>query len=105
MVLTVSLPSLMLNLINTAYFGFGQILPGILAILFSKRATATGVGSGILTGIAVALFLHFSEISIFSINNGLIALFFNFTVTIIVSLATSKNVQLLTPMATIRTQK
>ncbi|MGE7837506.1 sodium:solute symporter family protein [Viridibacillus arvi] len=105
MVLTVSLPSLMLNLINTAYFGFGQILPGILAILFSKRATATGVGSGILTGIAVALFLHFSEISIFSINNGLIALFFNFTVTIIVSIASSKNVQLLAPVATIRTQK
>ncbi|KGR78060.1 sodium:solute symporter family protein [Ureibacillus manganicus] len=105
MVLTVSFPSLMLNLINTAYFGFGQILPGILAILFSKRATAAGVSAGIITGVVVALSLHFGQISIFSINNGLVALFFNITVTVVVSLATSKKVNLLTPMATMRTPK
>lgn len=105
MLLTVSFPSLMLNLINTAYFGFGQILPGILAILFSKRATAAGISAGIITGVVVALSLHFGQISIFSINNGLVALFFNITVTVVVSLATSKKVNLLTPLATMRTPK
>lgn len=105
MVLTVSFPSLMLNLINTAYFGFGQILPGILSILLWKRATALGVGAGILAGTAIALYLHFANISIFAINNGLVALCCNFAVLIIVSLIPSKNTQLLTPIAFVRIEK
>ena len=102
MLLTIGVPSLMLNLINTAYAGFGQMLPGILAILFSKSATAKGVAAGIITGTAIALFLQISGISILSINNGLVALIFNFAVTIIVSLMTSKNAQLLTPMIAVK---
>lgn len=105
MLLTVSLPSLMLNLINTAYFGFGQILPGILSIIFWKRATAIGVGAGILTGTVIALSFQFAGISIFSINTGLIALCFNFPVLIIVSLLTSKNKQLLTPIVSVHIEK
>ena len=100
MVLTVGFPSLMLNLINTAYFGFGQVLPGILAILFSKRATALGVGSGIVAGIIVALTLNFTHVSIFSINNGLLALVCNFIVTFGISFAANKKVDLLEPVAT-----
>ncbi|WP_153733400.1 sodium:solute symporter family protein [Sporosarcina obsidiansis] len=98
MVLTVGMPSLMLHLINTAYFGFGQILPGLLAILFSKSATAKGVGAGIIAGTVIALTLQFTGMSVFSMNNGLVALFFNFVVTIVVSLMTTNKVQLLTPM-------
>ncbi|GKV65872.1 MULTISPECIES: sodium:solute symporter [unclassified Sporosarcina] len=105
MVLTVGFPSLMLHLINTAYFGFGQILPGILAIVFAKGATAKGVGAGIITGTVIALTLQFTGASIFSINNGLVALIFNFAVTIIVSLLTTNKVGLLTPQPALKPTK
>ena len=37
-VLTLVTPTLMLTLINTAYFGVGQFFPGVMAILFFRRA-------------------------------------------------------------------
>lgn len=105
MFLTVSAPSLMLNLINTAYAGFGQMLPGILSIIFLKNVNPKGIGAGIICGIATVLFLQISGISVYSINNGLIALCVNIVVTIIVTLATSKNTQLVTPMIAVKTVK
>ncbi len=86
--LTVLTPTLMLNLINTAYYGFTQFFPGILAILFWRKATAIGLGSGIVVGDVAALTLYFAHSSPWGLNLGLVALGLNMVVTVIVSLLT-----------------
>ncbi len=88
MVLTVALPSLMLNLMNTAYAGFGQMLPGLLAILFFKRATASGVLLGLIVGIAAVFLMYFTDFSFYSVNIGLMALALNCLTVVVVSVFT-----------------
>lgn len=85
--LTVLAPTLMLNLINTAYYGFTQFFPGLIAILFWRRASAWGVGSGLVVGDLVALALYFSHTLPWGLNLGLIALVVNAAVLVVVSLA------------------
>lgn len=85
--LTVLAPTLMLNLINTAYYGFTQFFPGILAILFWRRASAWGVGSGLVVGDLVALALYFTHTLPWGLNLGLIALVVNAIVLVVVSTA------------------
>ncbi len=92
LLLTVLAPHLMLNLINTAYYGFTQFFPALLAVLFWRRATAIGVGTGLIVGDVVALSLYFSHVLPFGLNLGLIALVGNMVVTVIVSLLTPKPV-------------
>ncbi len=86
--LTVLTPTLMLNLINTAYYGFTQFFPGLMAILFWKKATPVGVGVGLVVGDAVALTLYFAHITPWGWNLGLVALLANAFVTVSVSLIT-----------------
>ncbi|WP_197090975.1 hypothetical protein [Bacillus sp. FJAT-27231] len=90
MALTLLAPSLMLNLINTAYYGYGQFLPGLLAIFFSRTIKPAGIAAGLITGNVFALGMHVSEINLFNINTGLIALILNFVVTYIVSMVMKK---------------
>ncbi len=90
LLLTVLAPHLMLNLINTAYYGFTQFFPALLAVLFWRRATAIGVGTGLVLGDVIALTLYFSHVVPFGLNLGLIALAGNILVTVIVSLLTPK---------------
>ncbi len=90
LLLTVIAPHLMLNLINTAYYGFTQFFPAILAALFWRRATAVGVGTGLVVGDLVALTLYFLHVSPGGLNLGLIALVANFIVMIGMSLITPR---------------
>lgn len=85
--LTALAPKLMLDLINTAYYGFTQFFPGILAILFWKRAKAWGVGAGLVVGDIVALVFYFAHILPWGLNLGLVALVVNALVMVGVSLA------------------
>ncbi|MGO3889387.1 MAG: sodium:solute symporter family protein [Paenalcaligenes sp.] len=91
MILTVVLPSLMLNLMNTAYAGFGQMLPGLLSVVFFKRATAAGVLSGLVVGIAAVFVMYFSEFNLYAINIGLIALVLNSITVFVVSALTQRS--------------
>lgn len=91
MIITVVMPSLMLNLISTAYGGFSQIVPGIIAIIFFKKITAKGVMAGILVGITVVFIMYFGQINIYSINPGIIAVLINVFVMITVSYFTKKD--------------
>lgn len=86
MVLTLLAPSLMLNLINTAYYGYGQFLPGILAILFSRTIRPMGIAAGLIAGNVFAISMHVGQITLYNINIGLIALLLNFAVTYAVSI-------------------
>ena len=86
--LTVLTPTLMLNLINTAYYGFTQFFPGLMAILFWKKATPTGIGVGLVVGDIVALTLYFTHTTPWGWNLGLVALLANALLTVFVSLMT-----------------
>lgn len=85
--LTLLAPKLMLNLINTAYYGFTQFFPGLLAILFWRKASAWGVGLGLIIGDVVALSFYFLHVLPWGLNLGLIALLVNAVVMVLVSLA------------------
>lgn len=85
MALTLLAPSLMLNLINTAYYGYGQFLPGLLAIFFSRTLRPIGIAAGLIAGDAFAIGMHLGQVNLYNINIGLIALLLNFTVTYAVS--------------------
>ncbi len=89
MAITVLDPKLMLTLINTSYYGTVQLLPGLLAILFARRISATAVGSGIVVGDGLALTMYFAKTHLFGINVGLLALLTNFFVMYTVSRLTS----------------
>lgn len=86
--LTVVTPTLMLNLINTAYYGFTQFFPGLMAILFWKKATPIGVGVGLIAGDACALLFYFLHLEPWGLNLGLVALVVNILLTVLVSLLT-----------------
>ncbi|MCL6564465.1 MAG: sodium:solute symporter family protein [Firmicutes bacterium] len=79
-VLTVASPSLMLTLINTAYYGITQFFPGIVGMLFSRRVTSTGVALGIVIGDLAALTLYLTNANLLNLNIGLICLAINFAV-------------------------
>lgn len=73
--------------------GVAQLFPGVFLGIFSRRATTAGVSAGLLTGIAIAAVLTFSNRDPFhGLNAGFIALCFNITVTALVSAATSVRV-------------
>ena len=77
MILTLALPSLMLHLINTAYYGFSQFFPGIAAILFFRKVNPYAVMAGIIVADVLALTLDVTGAYVGSINIGLICLVIN----------------------------
>ncbi|NMP23093.1 sodium:solute symporter family protein [Sulfobacillus harzensis] len=86
--LTVLTPTLMLNLINTAYYGFTQFFPGLMALLFWRKATPIGVGIGLVGGDVAALAMYFGHMEPWGLNLGLLALVVNIVLTVGISLIT-----------------
>jgi SSS family solute:Na+ symporter len=84
--LTLLAPSLMLNLINTAYYGFGQFLPGLLSIFFFRSIRPAGIVAGLIAGDLFAIGMHLAQLNFLNINIGLIALLINFTVAYAISM-------------------
>jgi SSS family solute:Na+ symporter len=73
--------------------GVAQLFPGVVLGLFSKRVTTSGVFAGIITGIAIAVFLMLTRRDPYmGVNAGFIALCFNFAVTALVSVLTTARV-------------
>lgn len=85
MALTLGAPTLMLTLINTAYYGFTQLLPGFLSVFFSRKVNAAGIGAGLLVGEIAVVVLYLTKVNLLGINTGLIALVLNFLVMFLVS--------------------
>ncbi|MDM5306386.1 hypothetical protein QRD90_12385 [Peribacillus frigoritolerans] len=55
-------PSLMLNLINTAYYGFGQFLPGLLSIFFFRSIRPAGIAADLF-----AIGMHLAQMNFLNI--------------------------------------
>jgi solute:Na+ symporter, SSS family len=98
--LTLLAPNLMVNIINMAYYGYGQFLPGILALLFSRKITPIGITTGLLVGDIAAISMHILHVNIYNINIGLIALILNFATTYTVSILVKNRSQNIMPIIT-----
>lgn len=86
--LTILAPTLMLALVNTAYYGFTQFLPAFVGVFFVRRFTAAGIAAGIVVGDASVLALYGLGVGLGGVNIGLVALLINFAVVFAVSAAT-----------------
>lgn len=91
--LTIFFPTLLLGLLNLAYTGFVQFLPGVLAIIYWTRVSKWGIVSGLAAGFACAIWFNLVPIVPFNINKGLVALLVNAVVMIGVSLMSAPDPQ------------
>ena len=82
----------LVSLLLVGYAGVTQFFPGVVLGLYSKRVTKPGIFAGMVTGVLLVVLLMLSNHDpIMGLNAGFIALCFNFAVTGIVSLLSSKN--------------
>ncbi|MGH7708222.1 MAG: sodium:solute symporter family protein [Vulcanimicrobiaceae bacterium] len=80
----------LVGLLLIGYSGVTQFFPGVVFSLVWRRATALGVGAGIVAGIAtVAYFAATKQPSMDGINTGFFALLINVVVCVVVSLISS----------------
>ena len=75
--LTIFFPTLLLGLLNFAYFGFVQFLPGVLAIIYWRRASKWGIVAGLTVGYICIILFNMFPIVPFNINKGLVSLLAN----------------------------
>ena len=79
-------------LLLLSYAGVTQFFPGVVLGLFWRRATAAGILSGLIAGIAVAASLMLTKNDPFhGINAGFFALCINMTLSVLVSWTTSSS--------------
>jgi len=82
--------STLVGLLLFGYAGVTQFFPGVVFGLFWKRVTTMGVFAGLLTGVALGMWLFFTKHDPYhGWNAGFLALCMNLVVTAIVSLVTS----------------
>jgi solute:Na+ symporter, SSS family len=82
----------LVNLLLMGYAGVTQFFPGVVLGLYWKRVTMSGVLSGLIVGVATAMFLMLGHWDPwFGWSAGFLALCLNFAVTLLVSLLTSVN--------------
>lgn len=86
--LTLFFPHLLLGLINVAYFGVTQFLPGVISIIFWKRVTKWGIAAGLIAGVISVFLFNMFPIVPYGLNKGMIALFVNAIVLVIVTYLT-----------------
>lgn len=104
--LTVFFPTLLLGLLNVAYFGIVQFLPGVLAIIYWTRVSKWGIVAGLAAGFASVILFNIFPLVPFNINKGLVALVLNAVVLVVVSLMSAPDEQSIAKlMLTRRTPK
>jgi solute:Na+ symporter, SSS family len=102
--LTIYFPRLLLGLINVAYFGVTQFLPGVIAIIFWKRANKWGIAAGLITGIFFVFLFGNVSIVPYGLNKGMVALLINAVVMVAVSLMSSPDERSIEKLNLTRTQ-
>lgn len=71
---------LLVTINNLFYFGISQFVPGVLGILFLRKAQPFAIIAGILAGDAVAIAIFELKISVGGINAGFIGLLVNLAI-------------------------
>ncbi|HET9029848.1 MAG TPA: sodium:solute symporter family protein [Candidatus Aquilonibacter sp.] len=90
LVLWVALKTTLVTMLLLYYNGVTQFAPAFFLGFFWKRVTTAGVATGLIAGIAIALYLAAAGISPYGINAGFIALIVNVALTVSISLLTQK---------------
>jgi len=91
--LTIFFPTLLLGLLNIAYFGIVQFLPGVLGIIYWTRVSKWGIVAGLATGFACVILFNMFPLVPFNINKGLVALLLNAAAMVVVSLMSPRDEQ------------
>ncbi|SAK91398.1 sodium:solute symporter family protein [Caballeronia ptereochthonis] len=86
-VMTLSLPNLMLTLVNTTLYGVTQFFPGVLIILLSLKVRASAVALGIAAGQLLAINLYVRDVDLGGFNLGLLCLAVNVLVIVLANVA------------------
>jgi len=81
-VLAVGVPSLMLNILNLAYYFEIQVVPAWLCLMFVKGVRGSALTAGILVGIGLVIGLYATSTTVLSVNTGLVAVVANAAVAI-----------------------
>ncbi len=81
-------PLLMLGMINVAYFGYTQFLPGVLAVILWKRVTKWGIGAGLISGVICVFVFNMFNFAPYGVNKGMLALLVNLVVMVIITYMT-----------------
>ncbi|MGH7069613.1 MAG: sodium:solute symporter family protein [Acetobacteraceae bacterium] len=86
--LTLAAPgTLMLTIINTAYFGIGQFFPGVIAILFFRKVNPWAVLVGLAVADVLAIALYSFHVGFSGLNIGLVCLVVNVVIVVLGSAA------------------
>jgi SSS family solute:Na+ symporter len=94
-IFTLATPTLMLTLINTAYFGITQFFPGIMAILFFRRVSAIAIASGIIIADILSVAFYIMKLPMAGLNIGFVCLLINIVIVIAGSLLTRQSAALI----------
>ena len=96
-VLTLMAPNLLVTIQNTAFFGITQFFPGILAIMFFRRANPLAIAVGIIVGDVLSVAFFVMKVPTHDFNIGAVCLLINVAILIGGSLLTGR--QPVTPVA------
>jgi solute:Na+ symporter, SSS family len=96
-VLTLVAPNLLVTIQNTAFFGITQFFPGILAIMFFRRANPLAIAVGIIVGDVLSVAFFVMKVPTHDFNIGAVCLLINVAILIGGSLLTGR--QQVTPVA------
>jgi solute:Na+ symporter, SSS family len=96
-VLTLVAPTLLTTVINTAFFGMTQFFPGILAIMFFRRANPLAIAVGIIVGDVLSVALYVMKVPTHDFNIGAVCLLINVAIIVCGSLIAGR--RQVTPVA------
>ena len=81
-VLTLVAPNMLTTLVNTAFFGMTQFLPGMLAIMFFRRANPLAIAAGIIVGDVLSVAFYVLKVPTHDFNIGAVCLLMNVVILI-----------------------
>jgi SSS family solute:Na+ symporter len=76
-VLTLAAPGLLTTILNTAFFGITQFFPGMLAIMFFRRANPLAIAAGIIVGDVLSVAFFVLKVPTHDFNLGAVCLLIN----------------------------
>jgi solute:Na+ symporter, SSS family len=81
-VLTLVTPNLLVTIQNTAFFGFTQFFPGMMAIMFFRRANPLAIAAGIVVADVLAVAFFVMKVPTHDFNIGAVCLLVNVAILI-----------------------
>ncbi|HVE22359.1 MAG TPA: sodium:solute symporter family protein [Acidocella sp.] len=80
--LTLLAPTLLVTIQNTAFFGFTQFFPGMMAIMFFRRANPLAIAAGIIVADVLAVAFFVMKVPTHDFNIGAVCLLINVAILI-----------------------